>query len=92
MVKFNLIGVPPADEINILRGQLLLLHNQVLYERHKREQHARRNRRLLRKIANAKTLEEHNKVMVRWRSKYTDLYKIILKVKFYLSELSKKSI
>ena len=57
-------GVPPADEISILRGQLLLLHNQLLYERHKREQHGKRNRRLLRKITHAKTLEEQNRVMV----------------------------
>ena len=57
-------GVPPADEISILRGQLLLLHNQLLYERHKREQHSKRNRRLLRKITHSKTLEEQNKVMV----------------------------
>lgn len=56
-------GMPPADEINIVRGQLLLLHNQLLYERHKREQHAKRNRRLLRKIAHAKTMEEQNRVM-----------------------------
>ncbi|XP_041368930.1 hamartin-like [Gigantopelta aegis] len=56
-------GVPPADEINILRGQILLLHNQILYERNKREMHAMRNRRLLRKIANAAALEEHNHAM-----------------------------
>ncbi|KAL4219214.1 hamartin [Mactra antiquata] len=53
-------GVPPADEISILRGQLMLLHNQIMYERHKRDQHAKRNRRLLRKIAHTKTLEEQN--------------------------------
>ena len=57
-------GVPPADEISILRGQLLLLHNQLLYERHKREQHGRRNRRLLRRITHAKQVEEQNRVMV----------------------------
>ena len=57
-------GVPPADEINILRGQILLLHNQIVYERNKREMHAMRNRRLLRKIANAAALEEHNHAMV----------------------------
>ena len=40
-------GSPPADEIKLLKGQLQLLHNQLLYERHKREVHAERNRRLL---------------------------------------------
>ncbi|XP_052789916.1 hamartin-like [Mya arenaria] len=56
-------GVPPADEISILRGQLTLLHNQVMYERHKRDQHAKRNRRLLRKIAHTNMLEEQNAAM-----------------------------
>ncbi|XP_060578266.1 hamartin-like [Ruditapes philippinarum] len=56
-------GTPPADEVSILRGQLMLLHNQLMYERHKRDQHAKRNRRLLRKIAHSKTLEEQNNSM-----------------------------
>ncbi|XP_067662773.1 hamartin-like isoform X2 [Haliotis asinina] len=56
-------GAPPADEVNILRGQVLMLGNQVQYERHKRDLHAKRNRRLLRKIANATALEEQNKAM-----------------------------
>ncbi|XP_053380721.1 hamartin-like isoform X2 [Mercenaria mercenaria] len=56
-------GMPPADEVSILRGQLMLLHNQLMYERHKRDQHAKRNRRLLRKIAHTKTLEEQNNSM-----------------------------
>ncbi|MEQ2196939.1 hamartin, partial [Xenoophorus captivus] len=46
-----------------LRSQLLLLHNQLLYERYKREQHAVRNRRLLRRIINATALEEQNNAM-----------------------------
>uniref|UniRef100_A0AAR2KD57 TSC complex subunit 1b n=1 Tax=Pygocentrus nattereri TaxID=42514 RepID=A0AAR2KD57_PYGNA len=41
-------GSAPLDELQTLRSQLLLLHNQLLYERYKREQHAVRNRRLLR--------------------------------------------
>ncbi|XP_052092661.1 hamartin-like isoform X3 [Mytilus californianus] len=56
-------GAPPADEINILRGQIIMMENQLMYERHKRELHNKRNRRLLRKIANAETLEENNNVM-----------------------------
>lgn len=59
-----IIGAPPADEINILRGQIIMMENQLMYERHKRELHNKRNRRLLRKIANAETLEENNNVMV----------------------------
>nr|XP_019584484.1 PREDICTED: hamartin isoform X2 [Rhinolophus sinicus] len=56
-------GSPPSDEIRSLRNQLLLLHNQLLYERFKRQQHAVRNRRLLRKVIRAAALEEHNAAM-----------------------------
>ncbi|KAK3586967.1 hypothetical protein CHS0354_026683 [Potamilus streckersoni] len=56
-------GVPPVDEVNILRGQILLIHNQLMYERHKRDQHAKRNRRLLRKITHAKAVEEENNAL-----------------------------
>ncbi|XP_054440153.1 hamartin isoform X2 [Pteronotus mesoamericanus] len=56
-------GSPPSDEIRTLRNQLLLLHNQLLYERFKRQQHAVRNRRLLRKVIRAAALEEHNAAM-----------------------------
>lgn len=41
-----------------------MLHNQLLYERFKRQQHALRNRRLLRKAVKAAALEEHNAAMV----------------------------
>ncbi|MEQ2231363.1 hypothetical protein ILYODFUR_038742, partial [Ilyodon furcidens] len=51
------------EELQTLRSQLLLLHNQLLYERYKREQHAVRNRRLLRRIINATALEEQNNAM-----------------------------
>uniref|UniRef100_A0A9L0S6A5 TSC complex subunit 1 n=1 Tax=Equus caballus TaxID=9796 RepID=A0A9L0S6A5_HORSE len=57
-------GSPPSDEIRTLRNQLLLLHNQLLYERFKRQQHAVRNRRLLRKVIKAAALEEHNAAML----------------------------
>uniref|UniRef100_A0A9J7XA81 TSC complex subunit 1b n=1 Tax=Cyprinus carpio carpio TaxID=630221 RepID=A0A9J7XA81_CYPCA len=56
-------GSVPLDELHTLRSQLLLLHNQLLYERYKREQHAVRNRRLLRRIINATSLEEQNNAM-----------------------------
>uniref|UniRef100_A0AAQ5ZFU2 TSC complex subunit 1b n=1 Tax=Amphiprion ocellaris TaxID=80972 RepID=A0AAQ5ZFU2_AMPOC len=56
-------GSAPLDELHMLRSQLLLLHNQLLYERYKREQHAVRNRRLLRRIINATALEEQNNAM-----------------------------
>uniref|UniRef100_A0A8C7DF23 TSC complex subunit 1b n=1 Tax=Oncorhynchus kisutch TaxID=8019 RepID=A0A8C7DF23_ONCKI len=53
----------PLDELHTLRSQLLLLHSQLLYERYKREQHAVRNRRLLRRVINATALEEQNNAM-----------------------------
>ncbi|XP_067294960.1 TSC complex subunit 1a isoform X2 [Pseudorasbora parva] len=52
-----------SDELGMLRSQLLLLHNQLLYERHKREQHALRNRRLFGRIVNTTALEEQNNSM-----------------------------
>ncbi|XP_051537280.1 hamartin-like isoform X2 [Myxocyprinus asiaticus] len=56
-------GSAPLDELHTLRSQLLLLHNQLLYERYKREQHAVRNRRLLRRIISATALDEQNNAM-----------------------------
>ncbi|XP_029467126.1 hamartin [Rhinatrema bivittatum] len=56
-------GSPPSDEIHTLRNQLVLLHNQALYERFKRQQHALRNRRLLRKVIKVSSLEEQNAAM-----------------------------
>ncbi|XP_073456647.1 hamartin [Aquarana catesbeiana] len=56
-------GSPPTDEIHTLRNQLVLLHNQLLYERFKRQQHALRNRRLLRKVIKVTSLEEQNAAM-----------------------------
>ncbi|XP_067137028.1 hamartin [Centruroides vittatus] len=56
-------GQPPADVLRILRGQVLLLHNQLLFERNKREIHAERNRRLLGKAKRAWMLEEQNGAM-----------------------------
>lgn len=64
LLFITLTGAPPADEINILRGQIIMMENQLMYERHKRELHNRRNRSLLRRIANAESLEENNNVMV----------------------------
>ncbi|XP_046871370.1 hamartin-like isoform X2 [Hypomesus transpacificus] len=53
-------GSGPLDEAQALRSQLVLMHNQLQFERYKREQHAIRNRRLLRRIINATALEEQN--------------------------------
>lgn len=51
-------------DINIMKGQLSLLHTQLLYERQKRELHAERNRRLLSKIARAEKYREENSILV----------------------------
>lgn len=78
-VKYTVIttvsaGSAPLDELHTLRSQLLLLHNQLLYERYKREQHAVRNRRLLRRIINATALEEQNNAMVKLTCARYDMF------------------
>ncbi|XP_031426705.1 TSC complex subunit 1a [Clupea harengus] len=49
-----------VEEFQDLRSQVQLLHTQLQFERYKREQHAIRNRRLLRRVINATTLQEQN--------------------------------
>ncbi|XP_078363001.1 hamartin-like [Oculina patagonica] len=51
-------GDPPVDEVEILRGQVKLLHNQLLFERHKCDLHAIRNRRLIGKTFKAAQYQE----------------------------------
>ena len=58
------VGVPPADEVTILSSQLLLLHTQLMFERHKSELHAKRNRRLLGRTVKTVALEEQYSAMV----------------------------
>ncbi|XP_042338281.1 hamartin-like, partial [Plectropomus leopardus] len=60
---------PQGEELQSLRSQLLLVHSQLQYERFKRQQHAIRNRRLLRRVINATSLEEHNVAMVNFRQR-----------------------
>ena len=55
---FDLLGDPPMDEVEILRGQVKLLHNQLLFERHKCDLHAIRNRRLIGKTFKAAQYHE----------------------------------
>lgn len=57
-------GPVQGEELQSLRSQLLLVHSQLQYERFKRQQHAVRNRRLLRRVVNATALEEHGVAMV----------------------------
>ena len=54
----DLLGDPPVDEVEILRGQVKLLHNQLLFERHKCDLHAIRNRRLIGKTFKAAQYQE----------------------------------
>lgn len=57
-------GSTQEEELQSLTNQLLLVHAQLQYERFKRQQHAIRNRRLLRRVINATTLEEQSAAMV----------------------------
>lgn len=52
-----------VDEITILKRHVELLHGQLLFERHRREAHALRNRRLAGKCRKMVTLEEQNNTM-----------------------------
>ncbi|KAM4745026.1 LOW QUALITY PROTEIN: TSC complex subunit 1a [Anableps anableps] len=56
-------GPAQGEELQALRSQLLLVHSQLQYERFKRQQHAIRNRRLLRRVINATALEEQTVAM-----------------------------
>lgn len=49
-----------TSETKALKEQLKLLHIQLQYERHRREVHAIRNRRLLGESRSNRALEEHN--------------------------------
>lgn len=51
-------GGPQADEVHCLRGQVCLLYAQLLYERHRKDVHIERNRRLLAKAKKILALEE----------------------------------
>ena len=63
------LGSAQGDELQMLRSQLLLVHGQLQYERYKRQQHAVRNRRLLREVIKSTTLEEHSVSMVTRRTR-----------------------
>ncbi|KAM7390984.1 hypothetical protein PAMP_021704 [Pampus punctatissimus] len=56
-------GPAQGEELQALRSELLLVHSQLQYERFKRQQHAIRNRRLLRRVINATALEEQSVAM-----------------------------
>nr|XP_054586306.1 TSC complex subunit 1a isoform X1 [Nothobranchius furzeri] len=56
-------GPSQGEELQTLRSQLLLVHSQLQYERFKRQQHAIRNRRLLRRVISATVLEEYSVAM-----------------------------
>ncbi|CAB1431745.1 unnamed protein product [Pleuronectes platessa] len=57
-------GAVVGEELQSLRSQLLLIHGQLQYERFKRQQHAIRNRRLLRRVISSTALEEQSSAMV----------------------------
>lgn len=46
-------GCPHSEEFRIMQSQVVLLHSQMLFERHQCLQHAKRNRRLLSKARSA---------------------------------------
>ncbi|XP_054722901.1 hamartin-like [Uloborus diversus] len=51
-------GPPPADEVTILRNEVLLLYSQLLFERHRKDVHSERNRRILGRAKRARMHDE----------------------------------
>ncbi|XP_075228593.1 tuberous sclerosis 1 protein hamartin isoform X1 [Lycorma delicatula] len=51
------------NELKLCKDQLVLLNLQLQFERHRREVHAERNRRLLGKSRNNRALEEYNSAL-----------------------------
>jgi hypothetical protein len=54
----------PEQEIKMLKDEIALIHNQLLYERHRRETLGLRNRRLLGKTKSSRILEEEKRSVV----------------------------
>ena len=60
----SLHGMAKGDEINLLRGRVELLHTQLLFERHRREAHALRNRSLAKRCRTMQQQEDKNYALV----------------------------
>ena len=60
-------GCPHSEEFRIMQSQVVLLHSQMLFERHQCLQHARRNRRLLSKARSATHVAQELVSLVSWR-------------------------
>jgi len=58
-------GGQPSAEVMYLRSQVLQMHCAMLYERHRREQHALRARKLMRQVYDTSAMEEKIKTLVR---------------------------
>lgn len=52
-----------ANDLSMLRSHIHLMHNLLLFERHRQELHAKRNRRLLGRTVKVVSLEEQNTAM-----------------------------
>ena len=76
LVQFRLISsltdLKPEDEITALRDETKLLHNLMIYERHRREILGIRNRRLLGKTKSSRILEEQNTAL---KDQLTTMYR-----------------
>lgn len=52
-----------VSDVALLHGQVLLMHNQLMFERRRQALHAKRNRRLLGRTVKVVSLEEQNAAM-----------------------------
>lgn len=55
------------DNVKYLMDQLQLMHLQLVFEKHRRETHALKNRSLLADARDMKVLQEHNSALVSYR-------------------------
>ena len=64
LYKLIYLSLDPASETQLLKSQIQLLQNEVLFERHKRDLYGKRNRRLLRGAINTLSLTEERDATV----------------------------
>lgn len=62
------------SDVNCVYQHLQLMQLQLQFERQRREVHAERNRRLLGKLRDSRSLEEHTKALVRIVARFIKFY------------------
>lgn len=66
-----------SNDREVVKNQLQLLHQQLLFERHRRETHAYGNRRLLADARSIRAFEEHNSALVSFFNFFIRLFRTL---------------